>query len=140
MSRLSQRCARIVGVRSVEHRVAAARMIAAERRVGELLGVARRIGDLRTSLRPELGTTNGQILQATADMQRRLERAEGDLEHPIRQAAAKRDLATAERMVARTKEDGASRLRDKAVTRQEAAATLRLQADQPFRQIKRRLP
>ena len=140
MSRLSQRCARIIRVRSVEHSVAAARMAAADRRVGELLGVARRIGDLRTSLRPELGSTNGQILQAMADMQRRLERAECDLAHPIRQAADKRDQASADRLLARTKEDGASRLRDKAVVRQEAAAVLRSQADQPFRQIKRRLP
>ena len=140
MSRLAQRCARIMRVRSVEHRVAAAQMIAAERRIGELLGVARRIGDLRTSLRPELGSTNGQILQAMCDMQRRLLRAEGDLLHPIRQAAANRDQATAERLIARSKEDGAGRLRDKAATRHEAAAALRSQADQPFRHIKRRLP
>lgn len=139
MTRLSHRCARILRVRSVEHRVAVACAVTAERRIGDLLGVAQRIADLRGSLRPSLGATNGQVLNAMAEMKARLERAEGDLARPIRQAAAHRDQATVARLLARSREDGAGRLRDKAASAEEKTATLRDQADNPFHQVKRRL-
>jgi hypothetical protein len=138
MTRLSHRCARILRVRTVEHRVATARAAAAEKRIGDLLGVAQRIADLRTSLRPDVGVTNGQALNAMAEMKMRLERAEGDLVRPIRQAEAHRDQATLARLLARTREDGAGRLRDKTAIGEEKAATLRAQAGNPFYPMKRR--
>lgn len=138
MSRLSQRCARILRVRAIEHRVAAARMIAADRRVGELLGVDRRIGDLRLSLRPRSGGTSGQVLQAMTEMEARLERAQGDLVQPIRQASAQRDQATAARLIARGREDGIERLRHNAAVREESSEALRADAVRPFRQVRRR--
>jgi hypothetical protein len=138
MNRLSERCARILKVRSVEHRVAACEMVAAEKRIGDLLGVVRRIGDLRTSLRPGPGATSGQALSAMAEMAARLERAEGDLVHPIRQASHHLDQATAARLIARSREDGIGRLRESALAREESAATLRADANRPFRSGKRR--
>lgn len=139
MTRLSHRCARILRIRSVEHRVAAAQMEAAERRVGELFGVARRIGDLRTSLRASPGKTTGQALNAMAEMEGRLATAESRLAQPIRQAALHRDQATAARLVARCREDGADRLREKAASTEESAAMLRADANRPFRRAQRRL-
>lgn len=138
MNRRSERCVRVLRVRSVEHRVAAARLVSAEKRIGDLLGVAQRIADLRSGLRPGLGSTCGQLLNAMAEMKTRLERAESDLAHPIRQAAVHRDQATAARLLARSREDGAERLHDKALACEESAAVLRGQANNPFQQRKRR--
>jgi hypothetical protein len=138
VSRLSQRRSKIVRVRSIEHRLAAAREAAAERRIAELLGVARRISDLRASLRPHAGPSGGQSLQATGEMQLRLERAENDLQQPIRQAEARHEQAWTERMLARSREDGAGRLCEKATAGEERATQLREDANRPFRAARRR--
>ncbi|RST31566.1 hypothetical protein HMF7854_12495 [Sphingomonas ginkgonis] len=138
MSRLSQRCARVLRVRAVEHRVATVRQLAAERRIAELLGVARRLEDLRAGLDPVVGTSSGQSLRAMAEMKARLVRAERELSHPIRDAEAHHEQAAAARLAARTREDGAERLRDKAAAGEESAAALRADADRPARFVKRR--
>lgn len=138
MTRLSQRCTRVLRVRSVEHRAAAARQAAAERHIVELLGVASRLGDLRDSLRPELGPSDGQSLHAMAEMEGRLRRAAGALAQPISLAEAHHEQASLARLVARTREDGAERLRDKACAKEVIAATLREDANRPPRSIKRR--
>ncbi|GAA3894281.1 hypothetical protein GCM10022276_11840 [Sphingomonas limnosediminicola] len=133
MSRLSQRCNRILRVRVVEHRVAAAREAAAERRIAELLGVARRIGDLRASLRPALGSSHGQSLHAMSEMHERLGRAEGDLSHPISAAEARHEQAWAARLAAGTRKDGTERLRDRAAAGEERGQSLRDDANRPTR-------
>ncbi|HET8749858.1 MAG TPA: hypothetical protein VFM42_03865 [Sphingomicrobium sp.] len=138
MTSLSQRFTRVVRVRSVEHQVAAADQVAAERRIVELLGVARRLGELRSNLRPRLGLTSGQSMQAMGEMQNRLSQAEAELARPIRQAEANHEQASAARLVARAREDGAGRLRDKAAAGEESAATLREDSNRPFRPMKRR--
>jgi Holliday junction resolvasome RuvABC ATP-dependent DNA helicase subunit len=138
VSRLSQRCARILRVRSVEHRVAAARQAAAEQRVVQLVGVARRLGDLRDSLRPKPGFSDGQSLHAMAEMEERLRRAAGELEQPLSHAEAHHEQATLARLVARTREDGAERLRDKSAYREESAAMLREEAVRPPRITRRK--
>ena len=138
MTRLSQRCTRILRVRSIEHRVAASRQAVAERRVVELLGVARRLGDLRESLRPVPGPVSGQALHAMSEMEDRLRRAAGDLAQPISLAEAHHEQASIARIWARTREDGAERLRDKAEAKEVGARTLREDANRPQRFNKRR--
>lgn len=138
MTRLSQRCARVLRVRSIEHQVAAASQAAAERRVAELLGVASRLGDLRSSLRSEPGPTDGQSLHAMAEMSDRLRRAAADLAQPISAAEARHEEALSARLQARTREDGAGRLRDRAAASEMGEATLREDANRAPRLTKRR--
>jgi len=126
-------------VRNVEHRAALAREAAAERRIGELLGVARRIGDLRDALRLQAGGTDGQALQAAAEMRSRLGRAEGDLAQPISQAEYCHAEAFAARLQAQVREDCAGRLRDKTAAGERSAAALREEAARPFRPIRKKL-
>jgi len=125
-------------VRSIEHRVAAAREAAAERRIVDLLGVARRLGDLRLSLRPSPGPSDGQSLHAMSEMEDRLRRAAVELAQPISLAEAHHEQASLARLMARTREDGAERLRDKAAAREVSTATLREDANRPSRVTKRR--
>lgn len=138
MSRPSQRFTRILRVRAAEHRIAAARQIAAERRIGELLGVARRIGILRSSLRPGMGLADGQSLHAMSEMHERLGRAERDLAQPISMAENDHARASAVRLAASAREDGAERLRERAAAGEGYTSTLREDANRPAPLTKRR--
>lgn len=138
MSRHVDRCGRIVRVREVEHRVAAARQAAAERRVTDLLEVARRIDALRSSLGTSQGESDGQSLKAMSEMLSRLGKAEGDLARPIGEAEAIRERASLMRLAARTREDGAGRLREKTAAREAGAATVREDAERIHRTASRR--
>jgi hypothetical protein len=138
MSGPSDRCGRILRVREIEHRVAAARQAAAERRVADLHEVARRIGMLRSSLGTSEGEIDGQSLKAMSEMVSRLGKAEGDLSRPIGEAEAIRERASVVRLAARTREDGASRLQEKAAAREAGAATVREDAERIHRIASRR--
>ena len=138
MSGPVDRCGRIVRVREIEHRVAAARHAAAERRVADLLEVARRIEMLRSSLGTSQGESDGQSLKAMSELLSRLGKAEGDLARPIGEAEAIRERASVVRLAARTREDGAGRLREKAAAREAGAATVREDAERIHRTASRR--
>jgi hypothetical protein len=140
MSRLSERATRIVRVRTIEHRVAAARQAAAERRIAELIGIASRLSTLRSGLRIGEGATDGQALKAISEMLLRLRRAEGDLARPIIQAEAHHRHAFAVRLAARGREDGAERIRDKASAAEEGNAALREGSIRILRKTSRRRP
>jgi hypothetical protein len=131
MSRLSRRCARILRVRSAEHRAALAREAAAKLRIAQLLGVARRVDDLRASLRPAQGPCDGQSLHAMLEMQQRLGRAETDLARPIGIAEGRLEQASAARLIARRREDGAERLHDRAAAGEQRNEELREAANRP---------
>lgn len=133
MTSLSQRRARIVRVRTIEHRVAAAKQSAAEQRVASLLGVARRLDDLRASLRTREGVTLGASLQAKEELRGRLARAERDLAGPIRSAEDQHQDASALRLLAKAREEGAERLRNKAISTEEHLQAIRQDASRPFR-------
>lgn len=123
-------------VRVIEHRVATARQAAAEQRVAELLGVARRLDDLRASLAPTEGGTTGAMLQARNELRSRLGRAEYEMRNPIRRAEDDHQQASSSRLLARAREEGAERLRSKAATAEEYFVATRLDANRPFRSLK----
>jgi hypothetical protein len=133
---LSKRRARILRVRVIEHRVAAARQSAAEQRVTELLGVARRLDDLRASLSPTEGATTGAMLQSKNELRSRLGRAETELQNPIRRAEDDHQQASSSRLLARAREEGAERLRNKAASAEDHLMATRLDANRPFRSLK----
>lgn len=140
MRRLSERATRIVRVRAIEHRVAATRQAAAERRITELLGIASRLSTLRSGLGMSEGATDGQTLNSMSEMIQRLRRAERDLARPISQAEAHHQHVFAVCLAARSREDGAERLRDKAAAAEEAAAALREGSSRISRKTSRRRP
>ncbi len=133
MTRLSDRRERIVRVRALEHRLAAVRQTAAEKRIMDLLGVARRLGDLRANLINSVGPTSGASLQAVSELQGRLGRAESELSQPIKMAELHAEEATSARLRARSREDGAQRLRERDAAKEGYAQAIRADANRPFR-------
>jgi hypothetical protein len=73
-----------------------------------------------------------------SEMEDRLRRAAVELAQPISLAEAHHEQASLARLMARTREDGAERLRDKAAAREVSTATLREDANRPSRVTKRR--
>lgn len=132
MTALSKRRMRIVRVRAIEHRIAAARNAEAERRSAELVGVATRLANLRHGLCPQPGSADGQTLQAMAEMAQRLDRAEGELVQPMQQADAHQQRTWLARLAARAREESSVRLRDRAAATEQYAAMVRADAARPF--------
>lgn len=138
MTGLSQRRARILRVRAIEHRAAAARQSAADKKIADLLGVARRLGDLRDSLIPTMGPSAGAALQAMNELQSRLADAESSLAQPIRHARELREHAWSVRIAAHGRELGADRLHSKARAQEEYHSALRQDANRPGKAVKER--
>lgn len=132
MKSLSQRRARVVRMRAIEHKVAVARLARATREASSLDAVAQRISALRNSLGTSQGQTNGQLLAAMAEMATRLDRAGKELEQPIAAIEAARIRIDAERVKARIKEEGAAKLHSKAAATDAAEKTARDDANRPF--------
>jgi len=133
---LSQRRSRIVRVRTIEHRIATMKQTLAEQRLVELVGVARRLEDLRGSLAPRHGRVDGASLQAMGELSNRLGRAEAELNTPIRRAETAQEEATSLRLRARAREEGAEKLRGRAARMEEQQTALRHDANRPFRKPK----
>jgi len=133
---LSKRRSRIVRVRTIEHRIAAMKQTLAEQRFCELVGVARRLEDLRASLAPRAGPIDGGSFQAMGELRNRLGRAEAELSTPIRRAGTAQEEAASLRLRARAREEGAEKLRGRAARMEEQQTALRLDANRPFRSPK----
>lgn len=123
-------------VRTIEHRIATMKQTSAEQRLLELVGVARRLEDLRASLAPRPGRADGASLQAMGELSNRLGRAEAELNTPIRRAETAQEEATSMRLRARAREEGAEKLRGQAARTEEQQSALRQDANRPFRSSK----
>lgn len=132
MSSLSSRRARVLRLRSIEHKVAVARLAKATNEAQSLEAVARRITALRSGLGALEGQTSGQILSAMAEMASRLDRAGRDLVQPMAALEIARLQIDAERMKARIKKEGASKLHSKAAASDDARKITREDANRPF--------
>jgi hypothetical protein len=132
MTSLSARRARVLRMRSIEHKVAVARLAKATSDANSLEAVARRIATLRNGLGTLEGQTSGQVLSAMAEMAGRLDRAGRDLVQPIAALETTRIQIDAERMKARIKKEGASKLHSKAAASDDARRTTREDANRPF--------
>lgn len=133
MSGLAERRARILKIRQLEHRVARARLANAEATLANLDRISGRLSGLRASLKPAAERTDGLTLKAMAEMAIRLEKAQGDLAAPIDDAEHKRARSLAERAYAKTREDGAEKLHDRALRSETHEQALRADANRPFR-------
>jgi hypothetical protein len=138
MSARSTRRIRILRVRQLEHRLATAKLRSADAALKNLHNIAQRIATLRASLRPDGEETSGLELKALFEMSSRLENARDGLTLPIAQAEEDCDQFDKLRLAARMREDGATKLRDKAVHHEAAKATLRADANRPPRRFGKR--
>jgi hypothetical protein len=135
MSARSARRTRILRVRQLEHRLARAKLRSADAALKNLHNIAERIAILRASLRPEGDETSGLELKALFEMSARLENARDGLTLPIAQAEESFEQFDKLRQSARLREEGATKLRDKAVHHDTATATLRADANRPVRRF-----
>ena len=133
MTSLAERRSRIVRVRQMEHRVARAKLASAEAALANLDRISGRISGLRASLKPDAERTTGLALKSMAEMALRLDAAKGDLAAPIRGAEHERVRSIAERLAAKTREEGAEKLREQALRSESNEQTRRADANRPFR-------
>lgn len=133
MTSLSERRARILRVRQLEHRVARARLANAEAAVANLDRISGRLSGLRATLRPDAERTTGLALKSMAEMSLRLETAQSELKAPIEGAQHHRIRSMAERAFAKGREEGAKKLRDRALHVETTEQTRRADANRPFR-------
>ncbi len=133
MTGITARRARLLRLRSIEHRIAKAKLANAEAALGNLSRIAGRIAALRAGLGTGVGGRSGMDLKAMAEMAARLESAQRGMTAPIHEAEARRSEFNALRIAARQKEDSAAKLHDKAASSEAAARDLRADANRPYR-------
>lgn len=133
MTGLASRRARILKVRQMEHKVARARLAGAEAALANLDRISTRLSGLRASLKPDAKHSNGLALKAMAEMAIRLESAQGELAAPIGAAEHNRSRFMAERVFAKSREDGAEKMHSRALVVENYEQTRRADANRPFR-------
>ncbi len=136
MSALAQRRARILRVRAIEHRIAAARLAQADAAVANLDRIASRLAALRRSLTTTSGQTSGLALSAMAEMSQRLEAATVSLVTPTDDAERARARVSGERMKARQREESAGKLHERAFREENENREVRALAATPYRKRK----
>lgn len=114
-SRATCQRARLLRLRTIEHRLAAQAVARADAALSDLEAIAGRLDALRGSLKIAAGRQDGEAVKAMAEMQARLDRAATEMTAPIAAAHADRIRHNARRLQARQREDGASRLLDRAM-------------------------
>lgn len=133
MTSLSQKRERILRVRHLEHRVARAKLANAEAALANLDRISERLSSLRATLKPDAEFTNGLALKAMAEMAGRLDAAQSDLAAPIEGARHTRVRSITERTFAKSREQGAEKLRDRALHLETYEQAKRSDANRPFR-------
>lgn len=133
MTSTTARRARLLRLRTIEHRVAKAKLARADATLTNLSRIAARIAGLREGLGTAVGGTSGMGLKAIAEMSARLDAAQIGMSAPIDEAEARRAEYSALRIAAQQKEDSAEKLHDKAATSEAAARILRADANRPHR-------
>lgn len=128
MSQVAQRRARILRLRTIEHRVAAARLAQADAAHSAVAQVALRVAALRDQVNVAEGLQNGSDLQSMGELADRLDRARMGLDRSLAEAADVRDARDAERVAARLKEDRTGRVHAEATRRETAERELRAAA------------
>lgn len=125
MSQTAERRARILRLRTIEHRVAAVRLAQADAAHASVVQVAQRVAALRDQVNVNEGLQNGSDLHSMAELAERLDRARTGLDRSLAEAAEVRDARDAERIAARLKEDRTGRVHAEAMRREAAERELR---------------
>lgn len=133
MTGTTARRARLLRLRTIEHRIAKAKLTRADAALVNLERIAGRIAALRDGLGASVGGTSGMVLKAMAEMSIRLDAARSGMTAPMTEAEARRAEFNALRITAQQKEDSAAKLHDKAATSEAATRDLRADANRPHR-------
>ena len=133
MTATAARRARLLRLRTVEHRVAAQRLDAAENALRSVQSVAERADGLHRALTLETGNANGLQLQSANELSARLNRARASLRTACDEAMQTKQRANAARAIASAVEDQVARANDTASRIEAAAAELRRAAAMPPR-------
>lgn len=113
MKRQEDRQQRLVRLRSVEHRLAQARLAAATGELDTLVRLAERLDRLRADLVAAHGELAGHQLNAIGELGCRLETARDTLSRPIDEAGLARDLRHEQSRHAAAREDNTIRIVDR---------------------------
>jgi hypothetical protein len=130
---ITARRARILRLRSIEHRIAQAKLARADAALLNLTRIVERIDALKNGLGTTQGGTSGMALKAMTEMAMRLDTAQSGMVTPINEAEARRTEFSLLRVAAQQKEDSAAKLHEKAATHEAAARILRADANRPYR-------
>jgi hypothetical protein len=133
MTSTTARRARLLRLRTIEHRIAKAKLARADATLANLERIAGRIASLKNGLGAGEGSTNGMALKAMTEMSIRLDAARNGMTAPMTEAEARRAEFNTLRIAAQQKEDSAAKLHDKAATSEAAARDLRADANRPHR-------
>jgi hypothetical protein len=133
MTSTTARRARLLRLRTIEHRIAKAKLARADAALTNLSRIAGRIAALKGGLGAGVGGTRGMDLKAMAEMSARLDAAQIGMTAPIDEAEARRAEFSALRITAQQKEDSAEKLHNKATISEATARDLRADANRPHR-------
>jgi hypothetical protein len=139
MTGTTARRARLLRLRSIEHRIAKAKLARADAALVNLERIAGRIAALKDGLGAGVGGTSGMALKAMSEMSQRLDAARSGMTAPMSEAEARRAEFNALRIAAQQKEDSAAKLHDKAANAEAATRDLRADANRPHRKRNRYL-
>ncbi len=131
MSTTAARRARLLRLRTIEHRVAAVRMAAADAAHAAVVNISDRVATLRDGIIVPAGGYRGHDLQSLSELATRLDRARAGLQPSLASAREVRDARDAERIAARVAEERTSRVHDTATRREAADRELRAAARSP---------
>lgn len=137
MSAPAARRARLLRLRVIEHRIAAARLVAADSAHAAVANVCDRVTQLCDSSGITTGKYAGSNLQSLSDLSDRLDRARIGLELSLVESQAVRNTRDAERIAARIAEERTARVHASATKREVTERELRAASALSPRMIKR---
>ncbi len=133
MSSPAARRARLLRLRTIEHRVAAVRLVAADVAHATVANVSHRVAQLRASIIVPSGAYSGSHLQSFSELSERLDRARIGLEQSLSEARHIRDARDANRVAAHIAEERTGRVHIDASRREAVERDLRIAAARPPR-------
>jgi hypothetical protein len=133
MTGLTARRLRLLRLRSIEHRVASAKLASADVALSKLIDVANRIVALRGQLNVGEGESNGSTLRTVCEMSQRLDGARSGLAGPMSDARATREECRALRAIANRKKESAAKLHEHAARTDAVLRERRADANRPYR-------
>jgi hypothetical protein len=120
-------------LRTIEHRLAAVRLSAADAAQATLSGVADRVSRLRAGIAVPVGAFKGADLQSLSELSDRLDTARAGVDRSLAQACAVRIARDAERIAAHVAEQRTARVHTEALRREAVERDLRAAAARPPR-------
>lgn len=133
MTAAAHRRARLLRLRTIEHRAAAVRLAAADAAHDAVANVSDRVARLLGGIAVSQGQFRGHDLQSLAELSERLVRAQAGLVESLDRAQAVRAMRHAERVAAHVAEERTGRVHTDASRRETAERELRAAAARPPR-------